>query len=86
MVLDEKGGEGTAVLWDCVVFGTGRGGAALERDGGLVQEGDFWGTGTGVGGESDLGAELGWGGGFAVAGRTWGFGGTGQGSDGDFEG
>lgn len=85
VVLDEKGGEVTVGLWGCVVFGTGREGAALERDGGLVQ-GDFWGTGTGVGCERDLGAELGWGWGFVKAGRTWGFGGTGQGSDGDFEG
>lgn len=76
----------TVVLWGCVVFDKGREGAALVTEGGLVQEGDFWETGTGVGGERDLRAELGWGGGFAVEGRTWGFGGTGQGRDGDFDG
>lgn len=42
-VLDEKGGEVTVVL-------TGWG----VLDCGLVQEGDFWGTGTGVGGDRDL--------------------------------
>lgn len=52
----------------------------LERDGGLVHEGDFWVTGTGVGGDSDLWGGLGWIG-FVMAGGTWGFGGTGPGSD-----
>lgn len=61
--------------------------AVLERSGGgLVQEGDFWETGTGVGGDRDLWGGLGWGGCLAVAGGTWGFGGTGQGSEWDLGG
>lgn len=51
------------VLWGCAV---------LETDDGLVHEGDFWGTGTGVG--RNL-----WGEGLAV--ETWGFGGMGHGRD-----
>lgn len=51
-----------------------------------MNEGDFWETGTEVGGERGPWAGLGWGGGFEVAGRRRGFGGTGQGSDGDFKG
>lgn len=45
--------------------------AVLEGDGGLVQEGNFW----GAGGDRDL-----WGGCLAVTGECWGFGGTGHGS------
>lgn len=44
--LDEKGGEATGGVLGEV--------AVLERDGGLVQEGGFCGTGTGVGGDRDL--------------------------------
>ena len=55
--------------------------AVLEGGGGLVQEGNFWGTGTGVGGDRDLWSGIGWGVGLVAAGGTWGFGGTGQGSD-----
>lgn len=75
-VLDEKGGEVTVVLWGILAEVAG-----LDRGGGLVQEGGFWATGTGVGGDRDL-----WAGCFAMEGRTWGFGGTGQGGDWDLEG
>lgn len=75
-VLDEKGGELTVVLWGWGVLDEV---VVLERDGGLVQEGEFWGTGTGARGDGNL-----WG--LAVAGGTWGFGGIGQGSDWDLGG
>lgn len=57
--------------------------AGFETDGGLVQEGDLWVTGTGVKGERALWDGLGWGCFLGVAGAevTWGLGVTGQGSD-----
>lgn len=61
------------MLWGWGILG---GVADLERDGGLVHEGDFWVNGTGVRGDRDL-----CGGCFVVAGGTWGFGGREQGSD-----
>lgn len=64
-VLDEKGGEVTVVLWACTGLDEG---AGLERDGGLVQDRGFWGTGTGVGGGRDRWAGVGWGVGLAEAG------------------
>lgn len=58
------------VLWGWVALEEGKEAAVLERAGGLVQEGAFGGTGTGVGGERDLWCGVGWGGGFVVAGGT----------------
>lgn len=55
-VLDEKGGEVSVVVWGGGVLDEV---AVLERDGGLVQEGAFWVTGTGVGGDRDLWGGLG---------------------------
>lgn len=42
---DEKGGEVSVML------AVGREGAGLEVDGGLVQDGGLWATGTGVAGD-----------------------------------
>lgn len=55
--LDEKGGEVTVVEV-----------AVLDGDDGLVQEGDFWETGTGVGGDRDLWCGVGCNGCFAATG------------------
>lgn len=66
-VLDEKGGEVSVVLWACGVLDEV---AVLARDVGLVQDGGFWGTGTGVGGERDRWAGVGGGGCFAGAGGS----------------
>lgn len=75
-VLGKNGGEVTGDVLD--------GEAVLEKDVGLVQEGDFDRTGTGVGG--DLSGGVGCGGCFTVVGGSWGFGATGQGGVWDFEG
>lgn len=58
MVLDEKGGEVSVVLWGGGVTDEA---AVLEGDIGLVQEGDFRGTGVGEEGDRDLWGEVGWG-------------------------
>lgn len=78
MVLDENGGEVTVGVLGEV--------AVLDRYDGVVQGGDFDGTGTGAGGDRDLWGESGCGGGFAVAEGLCGFGATGQGSGWDFKG
>lgn len=71
------------MLWGWGVLGEV---AVLEGGGGLVHEGDFCETGTGVGGDRDLLGGSGWGGVLAVVRGTWGFGRTGPGSDWDLEG
>lgn len=76
--LEEKGGEVGVVLRGSGVLGEA---AALEGDGGLVQEGDFLGTVIGAGGDRDLWGAAGWGGCLAADGGSCGFGGTGQGGD-----
>lgn len=75
-VLGKNGGEVTGDVLD--------GEAGLVKEVGLVQEGDFGRTGTGVGG--DFWGGVGCCGCLAVAGGSWGFGATGQGGCWDFEG
>lgn len=82
-VLDENGGEVSVVLCGEGVLDEV---AVLVGDGGLVQEGDFWATGMGVGGDRDLWGKLGCGVCLAAVGGCWGFGGTGQESDWDLKG